>query len=101
MPINTLAERHVAPHSCSDATVLRELSDMTICEEIEIGGRSGLPRFVKLFLFVVMQGIAAILVGFAALFLSFDPVWSAADRPQATFAGLSDARSGSLILKTD
>jgi Ca-activated chloride channel homolog len=72
---------------------------MTICEEVGIGGRSGLPRFVKLFLFVVMQGIAAILVGFAALFLSFEPVWSA-EGATATFAGPSDVRSGSLLLKT-
>jgi len=73
---------------------------MTICEEVEIGSRSGLPRFVKLFLFVVVQGIAAILVGLAALFLSFEPVWSA-EGPTATFARQSDVRSGSLLLKTD
>src|ERR1700730_11424951 len=47
-----------------------------------------------------MQVTAVILVGFAALFLSFEPVWSA-DGSQATFAGLSDARSGSLLLKSD
>jgi Ca-activated chloride channel family protein len=73
---------------------------MTICEEIDNGSRSGLPRFVKLFLFVVMQGVAAILVGFAALFLSFEPVWSA-EGPTATFARQSDVRAGSLLLKTD
>jgi Ca-activated chloride channel family protein len=71
---------------------------MTICEEIDHAGRSGLPRFVKLLLFVAMQGIAAILVGFAALFLSFEPVWSA-EAP--TFAGAGEVRSGSLLLKTD
>jgi len=71
---------------------------MTICEEIESAGRSGLPRLVKLVLFVVMQGIAAFLVGFAALFLSFEPVWSA-EGP--AFAGPGEARSGTLLLKTD
>src|SRR5882757_8884114 len=71
---------------------------MTICEEIENAGSSGLPRLVKLLLFVVMQGIAAILVGFAALFLSFEPVWSA-EGP--AFAIPGEARSGSLLLKTD
>jgi Ca-activated chloride channel family protein len=70
---------------------------MTTCEPIESSRRSSL---LKLLLFLVMQGTAVILVGFAALFLSFEPVWSA-DGPQATLAGLSDARSGSLLLKTD
>ena len=77
---------------------------MTTCDEIEPDqsrlpriGRWILLRAVKLALFFVMQGIAVILVGFAALFLSFEPVWSA----QATTASLSDARSGSLLLKTD
>jgi Ca-activated chloride channel family protein len=73
---------------------------MTHCEEIENAGRSPLPRLVKLLLFIVMQGIAAILVGFAALFLSFEPVWSA-EGPAATFAIPGDVRSGSLLLKTD
>ena len=71
---------------------------MTICEEIESAGRSGLPRLVKLVLFFVMQGLAAILVGFAALFLSFEPVWSA-ENP--TFASPGEVRAGSLLLKTD
>jgi Ca-activated chloride channel family protein len=71
---------------------------MTICEEVENAGRSPLPRLVKPLLFVVMQGIAAILVGFAALFLSFEPVWSA-EGP--TFARPGEVRSGTLLLKTD
>jgi Ca-activated chloride channel family protein len=33
-------------------------------------------------LFCVMQGAAVILVGFSALFLSFEPVWSA-ENPSA------------------
>jgi Ca-activated chloride channel homolog len=73
---------------------------MTTCDPIEMRCRSSLLRLLKLLLFIVMQSVAAILVGFAALFLSFEPVWSA-DGPQATFAGLSDVRSGSLLLKTD
>src|ERR1700704_3156034 len=73
---------------------------MTTCDEIETGERSGLWRIVKLLLFCVIQGAAVILVGFAALFLSFEPVWSA-DNPSATLASLSDARSGSLLLKTE
>ena len=73
---------------------------MTTSDPVEMRCRSSLLSMLKLLLFFVMQGVAAILVGFAALFLSFEPVWSA-DRPQATLAGLSDARSGSLLLKTD
>src|SRR3982074_78504 len=73
---------------------------MTTCDEIETGEGSGLWRSVKRLLFCVMQGAAVILVGFAALFLSFEPVWSA-ENPSATLASLSDARSGSLLLKTD
>src|SRR5882762_11510543 len=73
---------------------------MTTCDEIETGERSGLWRIVKLLFFCVIQGASVSLVGFAALFLSFEPVWSA-DNPSATLASLSDARSGSLLLKTD
>ena len=73
---------------------------MTTCDPIEMGSRSSLSSTLRLLLFLVMQGVAVILFGFAALFLSFEPVWSAND-PQATFAGLSDARSGSLLLKSD
>ena len=47
-----------------------------------------------------MQGAAVLLVGFAALFLSFEPVWSA-ENAQPDFARPADARSGSLLLKTD
>ena len=47
-----------------------------------------------------MQGIAIAIVGFAALFLSFEPVWSAQSLP-ATLVKPADARSGSLLLKTD
>lgn len=73
---------------------------MTTCEEIETDSRSGLAALVRLVLFMVMQGFAVILVGFAALFLSFEPVWSATVQP-AAFIKPGDARSGSLLLKTD
>jgi Ca-activated chloride channel family protein len=73
---------------------------MTMCDEIETRGRSDLSRIVRLLLFLVMQGVAVVLVGFAALFLSFEPVWSG-ENLSAGFAGSGDARSGSLLLKTD
>ena len=73
---------------------------MTSCDEIEIQSRSNLASLIRLMLFLVMQGVAVILVGFAALFVSFEPVWSE-EAPQATIARPGDARSGSLLLKTD
>jgi Ca-activated chloride channel family protein len=73
---------------------------MTTCDETETDSSTGLPGLIRLVLFFVMQGFAVILVGFAALFLSFEPVWSAAGQP-AAFLKASDARSGSLLLKTE
>ena len=73
---------------------------MTTCDEIKTSGGSSLSRMVRLLLFCMMQGAAVILVGFAALFLSFEPVWPA-ESPSTTSAGPGDARSGSLLLKTD
>jgi Ca-activated chloride channel family protein len=73
---------------------------MTTFDEIETSGRPGLLRIMRLLLFLAMQGAAVILVGFAALFLSFEPVWSA-EGPTAAVASPGDARSGSLLLKTD
>ena len=73
---------------------------MTTCDEIEADKRSEQPSLVRLVLFFVMQGVAVILVGFAALFLSFEPVWSA-ERIQAGLVKPGDARAGSLLLKTD
>lgn len=73
---------------------------MTTCDEIEIQKRSNLASLIRLMLFFVMQGVAVILVGFAALFVSFEPVWSA-EAPQAALVRPGDAHTGSLLLKTD
>jgi Ca-activated chloride channel homolog len=73
---------------------------MTTCDDIETDSSRGLVSLARLVLFMVMQGFAVILVGFAALFLSFEPAWSAAGQP-AAFVKPSDARSGSLLLKTE
>src|SRR5258707_10655379 len=54
----------------------------------------------RLLLFFMMQGAGVSLVGFGALFLSFEPVWPA-ESPSRTSAGPGDARSGSLLLNTD
>ena len=73
---------------------------MTTCDEIESDKHSEQPSLTRLVLFFVMQGVAVILVGFAALFLSFEPVWSA-ERILSAFVKPGEARSGSLLLKTD
>ncbi len=73
---------------------------MTACEEIETEHRSVLSRIVTFLLFLVVQCVAIAIVGFAALFISFEPVWSAESQP-AVLVKPADARSGSLLLKTD
>src|SRR5258708_29179218 len=73
---------------------------MTPCDERRPGGRSGLSRIIWLVLFCVRQGLAVILVGFAGLFVSFEPAWSAQGQ-QLAFAGPADIRSGTLLLKND
>ena len=74
---------------------------MTTCDEIETSRQAAACCVSsELLLFFAMQGVAAILVGFAAFFLSFEPVWSA-EGPAAALARPGDARSGSLLLKTE
>ena len=73
---------------------------MTICGEIQADRRSRLSRKMRVILFFAFEGAAALLIGFAVLFLSFEPSWSA-ERAQTAFLKASDARSGSLLLKTD
>ncbi|MBR1191436.1 marine proteobacterial sortase target protein [Bradyrhizobium sp. AUGA SZCCT0160] len=72
---------------------------MTICGEIQPDRRSRLSRKMRVILFFAFEGAAALLIGFAALFLSL-PAWSA-ERAQTTFLKPGDARSGSLLLKTE
>src|SRR5262249_13613332 len=57
-------------------------------------------RRTRILLFFLVETIAAFLMGFAALFLNFPPAWSAESAP-ATLTRASDARSGSLLLKTE
>lgn len=77
---------------------------MTTCDDIETDSsadtRHDLAGLARMVLFMVMQGVAVILVGFAALFISFEPGWSATV-PPAAFIKPGDARAGSLLIKTD
>jgi Ca-activated chloride channel family protein len=59
-----------------------------------------LRRLIKLGLFLLVQGIAVMLVGFMALLVSFEPGWSATPE-QASLLQPGDARSGTLLLKED
>lgn len=59
-----------------------------------------LGRLIKLGLFLLVQGIAVMLVAFVALLVSFEPGWSATSE-QAILLQPGDARSGSLLLKED
>jgi Ca-activated chloride channel family protein len=72
---------------------------MIICNEIERSGRSVQRHLARLLLFFLMEGIAALLVAFAALFVNLEPAWSA-QSPGTAVIGPGDARSGSLLLKT-
>ncbi|WP_456619480.1 MULTISPECIES: marine proteobacterial sortase target protein [unclassified Bradyrhizobium] len=59
-----------------------------------------LGRLIKLGLFLLVQGIAVMLVAFMALLVSFEPGWSATTE-QASLLQPGDARSGTLLLKED
>jgi len=81
---------------------------MTISDEVEncekpnlwSFGRSALAGTIKLLVFLLIQTVAILLVGIMALFVSFEPAWSA-EGPLAALVKPSDARSGSLLLKTN
>jgi Ca-activated chloride channel family protein len=59
-----------------------------------------LSRRTRIILFFLAETVAAFLLAFAALFLNFSPAWSAESAP-ATLTRKSDARSGSLLFKTE
>src|SRR5437660_11547191 len=99
MPIIMLAPRRELPHNFRRRNRPSGECDMTTCDEIETDDRASvLSRIATFLLFLVVQGVAIAIVGFAALFLSFEPVWSAQRLPVAKPA---DARYGSLWLMTD
>jgi Ca-activated chloride channel family protein len=100
MPIILLAPNHAFPNTSRRRKRRSGVKDMTIYDEVETGRRSRLSRKMRIVLFFVVEGVAALVVGFAALFLSFEQVWSA-ESLQAAFVKPADARSGSLLLKTD
>ncbi|MFH0302097.1 marine proteobacterial sortase target protein [Bradyrhizobium sp. 31Argb] len=68
-----------------------------------VTSRPRLSRKMRIALFFVVEGVAALIIGFAALFVNFAPAWSVEIKPPAAFIKPGDARSGSgsLLLKTD
>ncbi|MCK1650001.1 marine proteobacterial sortase target protein [Bradyrhizobium sp. 149] len=59
-----------------------------------------LGRLIRLGLFLLVQGVAVMLVAVVALLVSFAPSWSATTE-QASLLQPGDAKSGSLLLKED
>jgi Ca-activated chloride channel family protein len=100
MPIILLAPQLAVSHNSGETTLSLRSDKMTICDETESASRLALLRIMKLILLLLMQGATVILVGFAALFVSFGPAWSA-ENAQPDFVRPGDARSGSLLLKTE
>src|ERR1700730_14553192 len=100
MPIIMLAPRRALPHNFGRRHRPLGVEKMTSFDAIETEHRSVLSRIVTFLLFLLVQGVAIAIVGFAALFLSFEPVWSAQGLP-AALVKPTDVRSGSLLLKTE
>jgi Ca-activated chloride channel homolog len=73
---------------------------MTALDEFDAAARPGLWRAAKFVLFLVTEGAAVLLIGFAALFVSFQPAWSGS-LPSSALTRPGDAKSGSLLLKSE
>ncbi|MGA7807931.1 marine proteobacterial sortase target protein [Bradyrhizobium sp.] len=73
---------------------------MTMYDQIAPARRWRPSRKTKIALFFLVETIAALLIGFGALFVDFGPAWSA-EGPLPPLTGPGDARSGSLLFKSD
>ena len=73
---------------------------MTLDDDMDSGSHSILARITTVLLFLLVQAGAVLVVGLTALFLNIVPGWSA-EGPPAALTKPSDARSGSLLLKSD
>jgi len=71
---------------------------MTALDELDAAARPRLWRAAKFLLFLLTEGTAVALIGFATLFVNLHPAWSAS-LPPAGMARPGDAKSGSLMLK--
>src|SRR4051812_26524657 len=73
---------------------------MTTCDVIQIYGGLAPLTLAKPFLLRILRSACAILVGIAACLLNFQPMRASAETLAATIASPGNARSGSLLLKT-
>jgi Ca-activated chloride channel family protein len=73
---------------------------MTALDELDAATRPRLWRAAKFLLFLLTEGAAVALIGFAALFLNFQPAWSG-NLPSAALTRPGDAKSGALLLKRE
>jgi Ca-activated chloride channel family protein len=73
---------------------------MPACHDLRIKNQLSLPRVAWLLLVFLLQSFAVLVAGFIALFVDFEPSWSA-EGPQAALIRPADARAGSLLLKTE
>ncbi len=73
---------------------------MDNCDAVDSNEHPWLGRLIKLGLFLLVQGVAVLLVSFVALLVSFEPGWSATTE-QASLLQPGDVRSGTLLLKED
>src|SRR5438046_10722236 len=98
MPIIMLAPRRELPHNFRRRNRPSGECNMTTCEEIETDScPSVLSRIATFLLFLVVQGVAIAIVGFAVLVLSVEPAWSAQGQPAALVTP-ADRRPGWLLL---
>src|SRR6201996_5772287 len=72
--------------------------DVIVQDEVEPQPHPFLAWLLKFLLLLVRQCVTVVLVGFVALFVSFEPVWS--DEAPQVFARPADAGTGTLLLKT-
>jgi Ca-activated chloride channel homolog len=100
MPIILVAPHRALPEGSSVETAFWSPRNMTTCDDFLTASRPRLSRKMRICLFFLVETVAALLIGFAALFLSFEPGWSA-ESPQAALTRPSDAHSGALLLKTE
>src|ERR1044072_745539 len=97
MLIITLAHVRALPHNHATEMPVGACK-LKMCDEIRIRRSIESRSFGPIWLFV--RSAAAIVLGIAAFFLSLQPGRSA-ENASTTLSRPSDARSGSLLLKTD
>ncbi|MEN3288719.1 MAG: Ca-activated chloride channel [Bradyrhizobium sp.] len=73
---------------------------MTIDDDMDISAHPMLARIATVLLYLLVQAGAVLLVGLITLLLGFQPGWSA-EGPLAPLTKPGDARSGSLLLRSD